>query len=477
MVDSRLESFFFYLKSKRVYVVGIGVSNNPLIRLLLKKGVPVSVCDKKTETQLGEAYAEIRSWGAAMLVGEDYPKDFSDADIIIRAPGVYFNDPVLTAARERGAVVTSEMELFFEYCPCPIFAVTGSEGKTTTTSIIAECLSRQGKLVHLGGNIGRGLFGIIENVSYNDVAVVELSSFQLLSMRASPEVAVITNITPNHLDIHGNMEEYIAAKKNIFLHQGAFSRCVLNADNAICASFSQQLRGEVSMFSAGGSAALNGAIRNGGAIYNGVFLENGVIYEAVHGQVSEIMSAADILLPGEHNVENYMAAFAAVSGRVERATMAKTAREFAGVKYRMQLVRELRGVKYYDDTIATSPTRVTGGCLRALKDNIILIAGGYDKKIPYEPLAEPVIKSCKALILTGDTSDKIEIAVKSHKDYDPAKLPIFREQNMEDAVKRAAAIAESGDKVALSPASASFDRYENFEKRGDHFDEIVNALI
>ncbi|HOP11842.1 MAG TPA: UDP-N-acetylmuramoyl-L-alanine--D-glutamate ligase [Oscillospiraceae bacterium] len=461
-MDNRLDAFFAKLRSKKVVIIGIGVSNTPLIKLLLKKGVPVTVCDKKDADALGQICDEIRSWGAKLLIGDEYPEQF-DADVIIRAPGVYFDSPALVAARKRGVVVTSEMELFFDYCPCPIYAVTGSDGKTTTTSIIAECLTKQGKLVHLGGNIGRCLFDKVEEMSHNDIAVVELSSFQLMSMRKSPDVAVVTNMNPNHLDIHKDMNEYITAKKNIYLHQNAFGRCVLNAENAITRSFAGEVRGQTAFFS------------SSNPVENGVYLKDGKLVHVTNGEEEEIMAADEILLPGTHNAENYMAAFAAVWGVVDVKVMSEIARTFKGVEHREEFVRELDGVKYYNDSIATTPTR-TIAALNALKQNVILIGGGYDKKIPFEPLGKPVADTCKAVILFGDTAKKIGDTITATPGYNAEKTPIFYVGNMFEAVQKAHSLAKSGDFVTLSPACASFDRYPNYETRGEEYKTLVNKL-
>lgn len=461
-MDTRLDRFFSALRNKKVLVIGIGISNTPVIELLAHKGVSVTVCDKKSRDRLGDVCVRLESWGARLLVGEDYPRQF-DADLIIRAPGVYYNSPMLLEARRRGIAVTSEMELFFDFCPCPVYAVTGSEGKTTTASVTAALLEKQGKLVHLGGNIGRCLFGDIESIAPNDVAVAELSSFQLISMRRSPDVAALLNISPNHLDIHPSMDEYICAKKNIFLHQNAFGRCVLNADNPITASFASECRGDVLTFS-----RLRRPER-------GMYFDGESIYYVRSGDRQKIVDAADITIPGLHNIENYMAAFASVWGAVDIDVMRAVASSFKGVEHRMEFVRELNGVRYYNDSIATSPTRVIAG-LRVFRGGVVLIAGGYDKKIPFEPLAGPVCETCKAVILTGDTSEKISAAITSCPEFNPEKLKILFCSDLSAAVFEARKIAEPGDTVTLSPACASFDRYANFEERGNDFKKIVKEL-
>ena len=453
------EQFFTSIQGKTVTFCGIGRSHMPLIRLFQEKGALVSARDKRSLEELGDNGKALQEWGVQLILGENYLEDLRE-DIIFRTPGMKYHLPQLEAARKRGAAVTSEMEVFFQLCPCKIYAVTGSDGKTTTTSIIAELLKAQGKTVHLGGNIGKPLLPEIESIQPEDCAVVELSSFQLISMRESPDVAVVTNLSPNHLDVHKDMQEYIDAKKNILLHQGAFSRTVLNAGNEITASFAPQVRGDCWMF------------RRGAPVERGVWCDGETIY--VHGQ--PLLPISQIRIPGWHNVENYMAAIAAVWGDVEPETIRRVAETFAGVEHRAEFVRELRGVKYYNDSIATSPTRVISGMLSLFPQKILLIAGGYDKHIPFEPLGPAVCDKVKTLILLGDTAQKIQDAVQAAPQYQEGCPEILRVDNMEQAVAAAAAHAQPGDIVSLSPACAAFDLYPNFEVRGRHYKDIVNGL-
>lgn len=453
------EQFFTSIQGKTVTFCGIGRSHMPLIRLFQEKGALVSARDKRSLEELGENGKALQERGVQLILGENYLEDLRE-DIIFRTPGMKYHLPQLEAARKRGAAVTSEMEVFFQLCPCKIYAVTGSDGKTTTTSIIAELLKAQGKTVHLGGNIGKPLLPEIESIQPEDCAVVELSSFQLISMRESPDVAVVTNLSPNHLDVHKDMQEYIDAKKNILLHQGAFSRTVLNAGNEITASFAPQVRGDCWMF------------RRGAPVERGVWCDGETIY--VHGQA--LLPISQIRIPGWHNVENYMAAIAAVWGDVEPQTIRRVAETFAGVEHRAEFVRELRGVKYYNDSIATSPTRVISGMLSLFPQKILLIAGGYDKHIPFEPLGPAVCDKVKTLILLGDTAQKIQDAVQAAPQYQEGCPEILRVDNMEQAVAAAAAHAQPGDIVSLSPACAAFDLYPNFEVRGRHYKDIVNGL-
>ena len=453
------EQFFTSIQGKTVTFCGIGRSHMPLIRLFQEKGALVSARDKRSLEELGDNGKALQERGVQLILGENYLEDLRE-DIIFRTPGMKYHLPQLEAARKRGAAVTSEMEVFFQLCPCKIYAVTGSDGKTTTTSIIAELLKAQGKTVHLGGNIGKPLLPEIESIQPEDCAVVELSSFQLISMRESPDVAVVTNLSPNHLDVHKDMQEYIDAKKNILLHQGAFSRTVLNAGNEITASFAPQVRGECWMF------------RRGAPVERGVWCDGETIY--VHGQA--LLPISQIRIPGWHNVENYMAAIAAVWGDVEPETIRRVAETFAGVEHRAEFVRELRGVKYYNDSIATSPTRVISGMLSLFPQKILLIAGGYDKHIPFEPLGPAVCDKVKTLILLGNTAQKIQDAVQAAPQYQEGCPEILRVDNMEQAVAAAAAHAQPGDIVSLSPACAAFDLYPNFEVRGRHYKDIVNGL-
>lgn len=467
--DNRVVSFIESLRGRRIGIVGAGVSHADLIRLLVEKGASVTLCDrKKSLEEFGPLGRELAGLGVQFRLGEGYLQNLTDFEIFFRTPGLYFNRPELTDARRRGVAVTSELELFFQLCPCRIYAVTGSDGKTTTTSLIAEMLRREGRTVHLGGNIGRALLPIIEQVQPGDAAVVELSSFQLLSMRQSPDVAVVTNVTPNHLDVHKTMEEYIEAKKQILLHQNAFSRAVLNGDNDITRSFVPLVRGEVRAFSRRGRVERGCWLRPDGWL---CWVQDGVETPVVHRD--------EIRIPGIHNVENFCTAISAVWGEVSPNTIRQVAREFPGVEHRIEFVREREGVRWYNDSIGTSPTRTMAG-LSSFGQKLILLAGGYDKHIPYEPLAPLVREKVKALILMGATAGKIESAVR--RGEDGALLPedqlpaIYRVSSMEEAVARAASLAGEGDVVLLSPASASFDLYRNFEERGDHFKSLVNAL-
>lgn len=461
---NKIARFFDSIKDKKIAFIGMGVTNLNCIKMFLNKGLNATVCDKKSPEQLGENYKVLKDLGAKFILGENYLEALYDFDIVFRSPGMYYNNPILQDIRKRGIVVTSEMEMFFELCPCKIYGVTGSDGKTTTTTLISEFLSTEGKVVYKGGNIGRALLPIVEEINEDDVAVVELSSFQLLSMRKSPDVAVITNVAPNHLDVHGTMEEYIDAKKNLIAHQNAFSKTVLNQDNEITNSLSSMVRGKLVKFSRTEQVECGAFLNNEGYLcYNN------------YGKIIEIMHKSQIRIPGIHNVENYLTAISAVWGEVSIENMIHVAETFNGVEHRIEFVRELDGVKYYNDSIATSPTRVLAG-LNSFNQKLIVIAGGYDKKIPFEPLAKPVNEKVKDLILLGATADKIQKAVTDCEEYKTSGLKIYRVSTLEEAVDKAREIAQKGDVITLSPACASFDQYPNFEARGLHFKSIVNSL-
>ena len=456
--DMNYSEFYTSLSGKKVAVCGIGRNNTPVVLQLLAHGALVTACDKRPREQLGETAELLERAGATLQLGDDY-LDTLDADLILRTPGMKPYLPPFEAARAVGKTVTSEMEVFFDLCPAPIYAVTGSDGKTTTTTVIAGLLEAAGKTVHLGGNIGRPLLPIIEEIDDTHTAVTELSSFQLTMMAQSPKVAVVTNIAPNHLDWHTDMQEYIDAKKNLIAHQQPTDRAVLNADNEITASFAADCAGEVWMFS------------RRHPVERGTYLgQDGMLYGTDGVETIAIMSASEIRIPGVHNIENYLAAFAAVWGVVPVSVMADYARTFSGVAHRCELVRERNGVKWYNDSIGSSPSRTVAG-LKAFDQKVILIAGGYDKHIPYDPLGSIADKTVSAAILLGATANAIETVIRVSSD-----LPIFRVADMEEAVKTADKIAKNGDIVFMSPASASFDMYTNFEERGNHFKQLVNDL-
>ncbi len=445
------EEYFASLRGKRIAVLGLGVSNRPLVRLLLEFGCDVVGCDRTPREKLENEVLELERLGCKLHVGDDYLAGV-EADVVFRTPGMHPGNPAIQALKERGAEVTSEMEVFFEVSPCHLIAVTGSDGKTTTTTLIAEMLKAAGKTVWLGGNIGTPLLPLVRQMQKEDFAVVELSSFQLMDMRRSPQRALITNLAPNHLDIHKDMDEYVDAKKNIFRYQGEGDLLVLNADNPITASFRGP--GKTRFFSRLGEGD--------------VCIRDGVI---CRGQ-TPVLPVSDILLPGVHNVENYMAAIAMVEGLASDEDIRQVAKTFGGVEHRIELVRIKDGVRFYNDSIASSPTRTIAG-LRSFPEKVILIAGGYDKHIPYDPLGPEICAHVKKLFLNGATGPKIRAAVERCPGDKPEMVDC---PDFASAVKAAAEAAEPGDVVLMSPASAAFDQFKNFMVRGNYFKELVKEL-
>ena len=456
------KQFWQHISTKKIAICGIGISNTPLILDFVEKGARVIACDRRSRQLIGPLADELEAAGVELRLGEHYLDDL-EVDIIFRTPGMNFNLPELDLARKRGIAVTSEMEVFFDLCPATIFAVTGSDGKTTTTTLIAKMLEAEGKKVHIGGNIGKPLLPRISEISPDDFVVAELSSFQLISMRKSPDVAVVTNVAPNHLDIHKDMDEYVEAKKNIIMHQNAFSRTVLNSDNEITNSFSRFVRGQLLRF----SMEL--------PVKNGAWLDtDGTLNMTYRGMSVPVLHRDDIAIIGDHNVANYLTAISAVWGYVSVDNIRKVAKEFKGVEHRNEFVKEVNGVRYFNDSIASSPTRTIAG-LKSFDRKVMLIAGGYDKHIPFEPLAPYIIEKVKFMALSGPTANAIEEAVITHPDYNGCP-EIVKVDGIKEAVEIIYSRAEKGDIVTLSPACASFDAFPNFEARGKYFKELVNNL-
>ena len=454
------EEYLSSLQDKTVAVIGIGVSNQPLIRLLLERGIAVTACDKKNRETLGIVAEQLEANGCRLRLGEAYLDGLTE-DVIFRTPGMRPDLPQLAAAVSRGSVLTSEMEVFFEVCPCPKIAVTGSDGKTTTTTIIAELLKRAGKTVHLGGNIGHPLLAETGKMKPEDVAVLELSSFQLMTMTHSPHSAVVTNLAPNHLDVHKDFQEYIDAKENIFTHQSAKDIAVFNADNPYTLEEASRAVGRARLFS------------RKKELEDGVFLRGDAVIARHNGEERQVMTTADIKLPGVHNIENYMAAIAAVDGLVPDGIIRDFAREFGGVEHRIELIRTRNGVRWYNDSIASSPSRTIAG-LNSFKEKVTLIAGGKDKGISYDALGPVINDHVKLLILCGATAGVIRRVTEQAANYDG--LEIVDVEDYHQAVALAGSRAQEGDVVILSPASTSFDRFANFMERGRVFKDIVNGL-
>ena len=455
---NKLDEFKYNVAGKNITVIGIGISNLPLIKYLVSLGANVTACDRRSAEDLGENYTELENLGVKFNLGDGYLNNLS-GDMIFKTPGMRYDVPELLKAKKNGSIVTSEMEVFFDVCPSHIIAVTGSDGKTTTTTLIHKMMTDAGYKTWLGGNIGNPLLTDTEKMKENDWVILELSSFQLHTMRKSPEIAVITNISPNHLDMHKDYKEYIDAKKNIMLYQNEGDTLIVNADNQVTADIGKSANGAVKYFSRNGMAD--------------VYLDRNIIKRGI----VEILNIKDIKIPGMHNVENYMAAIAAVSGLVSKEVIVNVAKTFGGVEHRIELVRTLDGVKYYNSSIDSSPNR-TINTLRVFPNKVIMIAGGKDKGIPYDEIGPALAEHVKVLILIGATSDKIQEALDAeiNKTGNGKDIEVIRATSYENAVNTARSKAHDGDVVLLSPARTSFDMVRNFEERGNLFKKIVNEL-
>lgn len=474
-MNEKAKQYFDSLKGKKVAFVGMGVANVPCAEFLAKQGITVYACDKRDREYIGKDICErLDALGVNFSLGDDYLSVLPDMDLVFRSHGILpFQNPWIGECIERGQKVTTEMEVFFKLCPSKIFAVTGSNGKTTTTTLITNMLREQGYKVYLGGNIGKALMPELETITENDIAVVELSSFQLLTMgnmKDTPDVAVVTNIECTHQDHHISLDEYVDAKRNVLIYQNSDCRTVLNADcdysigNRVYHDMRYDVRGKLSEFS-----ILHPVER--GAYMN----ENGEIIYKDGDAETYVMNKDDIRIPGSHNIENYCAAISAVWGYVDKENMLKVARNFAGVEHRIEFVREFDGVKYYNDSIATSPSRVISG-LRAFGRKIIVIMGGSDKGNDMSEMVPDIFKYVKILVLNGATADKIYDTVVNYDGYKESGLEIVKTDNLENALKEAKARAQKGDIVSLCPACPAFDQFKTFEYRGRKFKELVNGF-
>ena len=456
-MNSKFEALKKYVQGKKIGVLGIGISNIPLINFLAENGAVVTAFDKKTHEELGETAIKLENAGVKLVCGNDYLSELC-GDIIFKTPGMRFDLPELESARKNGSIITSEMEVFFEVCPARIIAVTGSDGKTTTTTLIYRILSESGYKCHLGGNIGTPLLCSTDSIAPSDLVVLELSSFQLHTMKKSAQVSVVTNITPNHLDVHKSYEEYIEAKRNIYRFADKDSILVLNSTNEESSKCKESANGTVRFF----------GYDDGCDVYS----KDGSIY--AFGK--KLINTSDIKIPGEHNVQNYMTAIAATYPLYKEEAVLKVAKTFGGVPHRIEFVRELNGVRYYNSSIDSSPNRT----INTLKvfDKVILITGGKDKGIPYDEIGEYLATKTKHIILIGKTGPIIREAFEKYV----AKTGIGKDiktefcKTYEEAVLAAKNAATDGDVVLLSNASTSFDMFKNFEERGNLFKEIVNNL-
>lgn len=462
--NEKLEEFNEYIKFRKVAIIGLGVSNLPLLDYMYEKKARVSVFDERNiEAIPKQIMDKITAYGFEFSFGKNCLEKLKGFDVIFRSPSCLPTRPELQQEENRGAIVTTEIEMLMKMCPCKIIGVTGSDGKTTTTSLIVSILQKAGYPVFLGGNIGTPLFTRLSEITPEDIVVLELSSFQLMGMEISPDIAVITNITPNHLNIHKDYEEYINAKKNIFKFQNEDNILILNHDNEITKNCAKEANGKVIFFSSKEK------------LDNGYMVDGRVIKECEDKIRKHIFNGEDAILRGNHNLENIATAIATTKTLVSTEDAIEAIKEFKPVEHRIELIKEIDQVKWYNDSASSSPTRTLSG-LNAFDEDIVLISGGYDKNLDYEPLAKPIAQKVKALLLIGQTSGKIFDVVKEELENQKKDLPIYMCESLAQTVTMAKKLAKPGSVVLFSPASASFDMFKDFADRGKQFKILVNEL-
>ena len=462
--NEKLEELNEFLSKSKVAIIGLGVSNIPLLDYMHNLNANVTVFDDRTMDKLSnEVVNKVTRYGFKTSLGSDSLKNLNGFNIIFRAPSCMPTKPELVAEQQNGAIVTTEIEMFMKVFPGKVIGITGSDGKTTTTTLIYEILKNNGYNCYLGGNIGIPLFTKVNEMKPEDIAVLELSSFQLMGMEISPDISVITNITPNHLNVHKDYEEYIEAKKNIFKYQNDNGIVVLNYDNDITREAAKEAEGKVIFYSSKTK------------LEDGIILDDNIIKECKDKLRKHILNTDDLILRGRHMHENACAAIAATMSLVSPEKAAKVIKEFKGVEHRLEFVREIDGVKWYNDSIGTSPTRTIAG-LNSFNQRIVLIAGGYDKNLDYTPIGKPILEKVDSLILIGATAHKIFDAVKAENEKQQKDIKIYMCEKFEETVQTAKKVAKPGNVVLFSPASASFDMFKNFEERGNKFKELVNNL-
>ena len=462
--NEKLKEFEEKLKGKRIAVIGLGVSNIPLIEYLSKKKAEVTIFDDREEDKIDKnVMKEIKKYKYTYHLGKDSLKELRGFEFIFRSPSCLPTKPELLAEKERGAIITTEIEQLIKMAPCKVIGITGSDGKTTTTTLTHLVLKDAGYTCHLGGNIGIPLFTKLKEIRPEDIIVLELSSFQLMEMDVSPSISAITNITPNHLNVHKDYDEYIEAKKNIFMHQDEDGILVLNADNEVTKDLKTEANGKVIFFSSKQK------------LDNGYIVDDGIIKECQDGIRKHLIDTKDVKLKGMHNYENICAVLAITKTLVDTDKAIETIKEFTGVHHRLELVRVLDGVEWYNDSASTTPTRGISA-LNAINKEIILIAGGADKNLDYTPIAKPIVEKVKRLILIGQTATKIFDAVKRELEVQNKELDIHMCATFKESIELARRLAKPDDVVLFSPASTSFDMFKDMYDRGDQFRDEVNKL-
>lgn len=446
-------------------VLGLARQGLAVTRWLVEQGAQVTVSDAKPEVELQDPIAALRDLDVKFVLGRHPLSLLDECDVLCLSGGVPIDLPIVSEAQRRGIPLTNDAQLFVERCPAPIVGITGSAGKTTTATLTGEILKAAHHTTWVGGNIGNPLIGDLSEILPTDRVVMELSSFQLDVMTVSPHVAAVLNITPNHLDRHPSMEAYIEAKRHILDYQSFDDVAVLGYDNEISRALSGRANGYVRFFS------------REKIVGRGAFLKGDRIL-VVQNRAEEVCRLGDIQLRGDHNVLNVLAACTLTSPLgVGVEPMAQAIRDFKGVAHRLQLVREVNGVKYYDDSIATAPERLIAG-VNAFSEPIVLLAGGRDKHLPWEEAAQLIVERVRELIVFGEMADLVQAAVETQLKRSGERMleEIHHVKTLEDAVATAAQVARSGEAVLLSPGGTSYDAFQDFAERGDKFQELVGGF-
>ena len=460
--NEKLEEFEKYIVGKKVAIIGLGVSNLPLIDYFYDKKAKVTIFEGREKEKISaEILSKINNYKMELYTGKEYLSTLSGFDLILRSPSCLPTVPELEKEAERGAVVTTEIELLMKMCPCQVIGITGSDGKTTTTTLIYEVLKNAGYNTYVGGNIGTPLFTKLNEIKPDDKVVLELSSFQLMGMDISPDIAVITNISPNHLNVHKDYQEYIDAKKNIFKFQNENGIVVLNYDDEITRACSKEANGKVIFISSKQK------------LDEGFIVENNIIKECKDKLRKHIVDTKEFVIKGIHNYEHICATLAVTKGMVTPERVVEILKSFKGVEHRIEFVKEINGVKWYNDSASTTPSRLINA-LNAFDDEIVLIAGGADKNLDYTPVAKPILEKVKTLILMGQTANKIFDSVKQEEEKQNKEISIYMAKDLKEAIELAKKYAKKI--VLFSPASTSFDMFKDMYDRGNKFKEMVNNI-
>lgn len=462
--NEKLIEFENYIKNRKVAIIGLGVSNLPLLDYFYNKKSIVTIFDGRELEKIPKDVADkIKRYKMEIYTGKDYLSNLNGFDLILRSPSCLPTTPELEKEAERGAIVTTEIELLMKMCPCQIIGITGSDGKTTTTTLIYEVLKNAGYKTYVGGNIGTPLFSKLNEIMPNDKVVLELSSFQLMGMDISPDIAVITNISPNHLNVHKDYQEYIDSKKNIFKFQNEDGILVLNYDNEITRECSKEANGKVIFFSSKEK------------IDQGYIIDGDIIKKCEDKLRKHIVNTKELILRGIHNYENVCSALAATSTLVDEERAIGIIKKFPGVEHRIEFVKEIDNVKWFNDSASTTPSRGISA-LNSFTEEIVLIAGGADKNLDYTPVGKPILDKVKTLILMGQTAEKIFNSVKQEEEKQNKEISIYMAKDLQEAVNLARRYAKPEQIVLFSPASTSFDMFKDMYDRGRKFKEIINNI-